>query len=260
MGFRLELPPSLGRDSVHAAAREFASVLYAAGFETVAPAPSYTVLIERLLSGEADAAWGPPLVCARLEQAGGRVVLRSIRYGASGYRAALVCRKGDAMDLPRLASGRRRPRAVWVDPFSMAGHVLPRSFLRASGLDVPGCFVGEEHVGSYDACLNQVLDGEADLTASFASSSTATKAVDGYVQLTGPRASELRAFAYTRDCPNDGVVLSPRLSAEQAQELRVALMRLVADRNGAAQLAAAFGVDGFDPPPDGTYAPLLGLL
>jgi phosphonate transport system substrate-binding protein len=148
---------------------------------------------------------------------------------------------------------------VWVDPFSMAGYVLPRSFLRAHGLAVPECFVTEANAGSYDACFAHVLDGDADLTASFASSVSATQGVDGYVNLTGPRARELRVIAYTPDCPNDALVLSPRLDEERARQIRLALLRLVADRERAASFTVAFGVDGFDEPPTGVYAPLLRL-
>src|SRR4051794_40923068 len=114
-GWRMELPPSLGRDSMRARARELAALLYDAGFAMVATSESYSQLEERLGSGEADAAWGPPLVCARLEQQGGRVALRALRDGAATYRAVLVSRAQDSLNLSEPARVKRRPRAAWVD-------------------------------------------------------------------------------------------------------------------------------------------------
>src|SRR5262245_13451907 len=117
--WRFALPPSLGKEPVRARARQFASLLYEAGFATVWPQDSYGNLEDRLLSGEAHAAWGPPLICARVEAAGGVVALRGIRYGAASYRSVILCRAEDRMELVNLGKMRRRPRAVWVDESSM---------------------------------------------------------------------------------------------------------------------------------------------
>lgn len=244
---------------MRALAREFAALLYDAGFTTVAPADSYRTLEERLLAGEADVAWGPPLVCARIEAAGGAVALRSVRWGAATYRAVLVCRSDDRLDLGAASSSRRRPRAVWVDPHSMGGYVLPRAHLRALGLEPERWLVAESCAGSYARCLEDVLEGAADLTSAFASSASAARAVDGYVDLCGDRAEDLRPLAYTAECPNDGVVLSPRLIPATAHAVTTALRCLVHDPAALALVARLFDVDGFDEPPPGTYRALLGM-
>lgn len=259
-GWRFDLPPSLGRESVRALAREFAALLYEYGFTTVAPAESYAVLEERLLSGEADAAWGPPLVCARLEAAGAPVALRAIRHGATGYRSVLVCRIDDKLDLTPPVRTRRRPRAVWVDQHSMAGHILPRAHIRALGMDPKQFFLAESFGGSYERCLEDVLEGNADVTATFASAAGAKVAVDGFEDMAGFRAVELRPLAYTAECPNDGVVLSPRLVPATAHALKTALRRLLADDASRALFTRTFDVDGFDEPPPGLYKPLLELI
>jgi phosphonate transport system substrate-binding protein len=254
----MDLPPSLGREPVLVRARALAALLYDVGFEMVAPASSYGELEERLQSGETDAAWGPPLVCARVEAAGGRVALRGLRGGSASYRAVLIARALDRMDLTQPGANRRRPRAVWVDRESMAGYILPRALLASLGFDLKTLFVSERFLGSFSRCVDAVLAGDADLTSTFAPSAGAD-GPDGYMRLAGPRAAELKTLGYTADTPNDGIVLSSRLQPPTADAMQTALRRLLADPEHRRVLAEAFDVSGFEEPPPGAYAPLLAL-
>lgn len=255
-GFCFALPPSLGWEPVKQLAREFADLLYGAGFDTVLPFKSYERLEQALIAGEVDAAWGPPIVCARLESAGGTVTMRAVRYGAVTYRSILVCRTHDDLDIDMLGRPGSRPvRAVWVDQFSMAGYVLPRYHLRSRGVDLSTAFERERTLGSYEACFHELLEGEADLTASFAS-----RRGLGYTEICGDQSFLLRTLAYTEECPNDGVVLSPALSAGKRGELLESLESLLSDDDKKRILAAVFDTDDFDAPPAGTYSPLLSLL
>lgn len=254
-GFSFALPPSLGTDPVRELARRFADVLYAAGFSMVVPMRTYEQLEQALLSGEVDAAWGPPIVCARVEEAGGQAVLRAVRYGAVTYRSVLICRTSDTLDLRQLGSGGRAARAVWVDARSMAGFILPRHHLRARGIDFQRAFLSERLLGSYAACFQAVLRGDADITASFAS-----RRGLGYMDLCRDRAFELRTLGYTDEAPNDAVVLSPQLGPEQIAALVGGLHRLISHAGSLAVLTSTFGVDSFDRPPAGTYSPLLSLI
>ena len=259
--WRFVLPPSLGKESARACARELASVLYDAGFTRVWPETNYASLEARLLAGETDAAWGPPLVCGRVELAGGAVVLRSIRWGASTYRSAILCRAADRLDLRELSKTRRKPRAVWVDEQSMSGYVLPRAHLRSIGVDLDFAFVSEEMLGSFGQCLEAVLEGEADVTAIFAAAAGSTRrAVGGHVELCGERAFELRVLGHSAECPSDGIVLSPKLSPGEAAEIGVALRRLMMNPSSSELLAKAFDVDGFQLATPGAYRDVLKFL
>jgi ABC-type phosphate/phosphonate transport system substrate-binding protein len=61
---------------------------------------------DAVVAGRRDAAWVPPIVGARVEVAGGRVVRRAVRHGTTRYRAGLVCRRGrDLRSLAALAGG-----------------------------------------------------------------------------------------------------------------------------------------------------------
>jgi ABC-type phosphate/phosphonate transport system substrate-binding protein len=255
-GLCFALPPSLGLDPVKELARRFADVLYGAGFSTVVPMKTYEQLELALLAGDVDAAWGPPIVCARVEAAGGQVALRAVRYGAVTYRSVLICRTSDALDLRQLGvGGGRVARAAWVDPRSMGGYILPRHHLRSLGIDPRRAFLSERALGSYEACFQAVLRGEADITASFAS-----RRGLGYVELCREQAFDLRTLAYTEECPNDGVVLSPQLGAEAAASLVAGLHQLIAHPASLSVLASTFAVDSFDRPPPSSYSPLLSLL
>jgi phosphonate transport system substrate-binding protein len=254
--YTFALPPSLGREPVRILALRFADVLYSAGFTTVFPAKNYEQLEEVLQSGEAHAAWGPPIICARVEQAGGSVLLQAVRNGGLTYRSVILCRSNHNLDFKRLGVvGGRKLRAVWVDSRSMGGCILARHHLRSQGVDLAAAFAEEEMLGSYQDCFEAVLSYKADLTASFANRQGL-----GFVELCGDRAMELRQLAYTEESPNDGVVLSPHLSPEQATVLASRLRELFARQRALDLLATMFNVTGFAEPPPRTYERLLSLL
>lgn len=250
------LPPSLGRGPVLELARRFSAHFAGTPIERVETYDSYGAIETALLEGRCHAAWSPPIVCARIESAGGTVALRSVRYGSTTYRAVLLCRARDQIDLKSLGDpGIRKLRAAWVDEWSMGGCILPRYYLRSRGLDLERVLAEEKLLESYGACFTAVLDGEADLTASYA-----TRRGLGYVDLCGERAVELRALAYTDESPNDGVAISPLLSKIETETLRALLVDLLSADKAPELLASGFDVNGFDQPPSGTYSALLSLL
>jgi phosphonate transport system substrate-binding protein len=252
-GFTFGLPPSLGVDPVWALAREFADLLYSAGFRTVIPYKTYQELQLAVLAGSVDAAWGPPLTCARVESVGGSVALRGVRGGSTSYRSALVARSGDNFDISSLGVGVFRPRAAWVDESSVGGYLMPRAYLRGRGIDVQAAFLNQRMLGSYAACLEALFDFQADLTAVFVGPG-------GLKETWGSRAARLKLLALTDESPNDGVVISPSLSAVRAKQLIGGLEALIADERSRTIFTTMFSVDGFDTPPKGTYIPLLSFL
>jgi len=251
--FTFGLPPSLGQQPAWNLAREFADVLFRARFGSVIPFPTYDALEEALVSGKVDAAWGPPLICARIETAGGLVALRGVRAGAVTYRSALLCRARDQFDLATIGDGGFRPRAVWVSAWSMAGFVLPKAHLRGAGIDCKSMLLSEQMLGSYTACMDALLTWDADLTASFVGK-------QGLDAIWGAeRMRRFRTLAFTDETPNDAVVLAANLAPERVAELTKNLDALLANERSQKLLAAAFSVDGFERPPANTYSPLLAL-
>jgi phosphonate transport system substrate-binding protein len=252
LALKLGLPPSLGREPSWELARELAVMLHASGFSQVIPFKSYEDLERGVLSGGVDVAWGPPIVCARVEAGGGTVLLRGVRGDERTYRSAIVARVQDVFDLDSLAKGAFRPRAAWVDKTSVGGYLLVRSHLRRLGIDVDRVFLQQSVLGSYTACIDALLASETDLSALFVGK-------QGIVPLWGGKARRLKVLAYTEEVPNDGVVLSPALSAERTAQLRAELAKVFAAPALRKQVTSMLHVDDFDEPPPGTYAPVLKL-
>jgi ABC-type phosphate/phosphonate transport system substrate-binding protein len=219
----------------------------------VVPFKTYEALQQGLLAGEVDAAWGPPLICARIEAAGGMVALRAVRRGAVTYRSVLLSRKLDTFDVASLTASTFRPRAVWVDTWSMAGYLLPRAHLRRAGVDLAEALLSEKLLGSYTACFDAVLNFEAELTASFIGET----ALDA---LWGDRGRRLRPIAYTDEIPNDGVVLAPSLPPDRRVALADNLRTLLAGERGHRVLCSVFTATAFDRPVANTYARILDLV
>jgi phosphonate transport system substrate-binding protein len=252
LALKLGLPPSLGREPSWEMARELALLLHASGFSQVIPFKSYAELERGLLSGAIDVAWGPPFVCARVEAGGGTVLLRGVRGGERTYRSAIVARVQDVFDLDSLGKGSFRPRAAWVDPTSVGGYLLARSHLRRLGIAFDRAFLQQSMLGSYTACIDALLAFETDLSALFVGK-------QGIEPLWGGKARRLKVLAFTEEVPNDGVVLSPALSAERDAQLREKLAKVFAEPELRQQVTSMLHVDEFDEPPPGTYAPVLKL-
>jgi len=233
-------------------ARELASLLDHSGFSMVIPFKSYEDLEHALFGGGIDVAWCPPIVCARIEAAGGGILLRGVRGEERTYRSALVARAQDTFDLDALDKGTFRPRAAWVDRSSVGGYLLARAHLRKLGVAVERAFLQQSMLGSYAACLEALLSFETDLTALFAGR-------QGLEPLWGGKAKRLKVLAFTEDVPNDGVVLSPALPEERAALLREQIEKVLATPSLKKQITAMLHVDEFDVPPPGTYAPVLKL-
>jgi phosphonate transport system substrate-binding protein len=251
-GFKFGLPPSLGTGPVWALAREFAELLYDVGFSTVVPYKTYQALETAVLDGSIDAAWGPPLTCARVEGVGGTIALRAVRGGATTYRAALVSRTQDTFEISTLGQGTFRPRVAWVEETSVGGYLLPRAYLRGAGIDLDSAFLNQRMLGSYSACIDALFEFESDLTAVFVRNSD-------FAGTWRERAQRLRVIGYTDESPNDGVVISPRCSDERSEALLRGIEHLIGNPASRTVLMSMFTTDGFDVPPKGTYAPILAL-
>jgi ABC-type phosphate/phosphonate transport system substrate-binding protein len=250
--FKLGLPPSLGREPSWELARELASLLDHSGFSMVIPFKTYEDLEQALFTGGIDVAWGPPIVCARIEAAGGAILLRGVRGEDRTYRSALVVRAQDTFDLESLDRGTFRPRAAWVDKSSTGGYLLARAHLRRLGVAVDRAFLQQSMLGSYAACIDALLGFETDLSALFVGN-------QGLEPIWGPKGRRLKVLAYTDEVPNDGVVLSPALPPDRAASLREKLEKVLAAPGLRRQVTAMLHVDDFDEPPPGTYVPVLRL-
>lgn len=205
----------------------------------------YDAMRQALLTGAVDAALAPPFVCAQLESESTiQIPWRALRRGSSSYASALVVHKDRGHTLlPRTL------RAAWVDPVSVAGHLLPKAWLASTGQGPERFFLEEHFFGDYGAALAAVVAGDADVAAVHvlpADDDSLPIALEAH----RPGASrELIALAVTEAVPADG--LACRADGEA---LAKALTSVPHDL-----LQTLFRADGFVPHTAGGYRVLKGL-
>lgn len=252
--WRFALPPTLQGEATHAA--QVRTALSTIGCTDVKVALTYALLLDEVMDGVVDAAWMPPLLCARVEQHGGRVMLRAIRGGASTYRGVLFARADRALTLDKLQG----TTAAWLDQRSMSGYLLPRALLRSRGLIPETLFKREKLLGSHAACVRAVLDGKVDLSATYASAASTTQVRHGFTEFAGDRAKELAPLGYSLECPHDGVVLSPRASADEAAEFQELFEMITRSGPPSRVLFEALQVEGFETPAPRAYTDAMSAM
>ena len=220
-GFRFGLPPSLPVAPVPGATGRLTRVLSAIVGRQVSmvQAPDYDALTDAVRRGDVDAAWAPPLVAARAEALGARVVARPLRRGSVRSRSALLVRIDSSLQLETLGG----TTAAWVDRTSLAGHLLPMGWLRDRGLE-PGKLFGQQlFLGSYQACIDALLGGDADVAALFAppEGHDLRQAVE---EVAPGRGAEARVLACTMPALHDAFVVAPHVSLPEALRLERGLL------------------------------------
>jgi phosphonate transport system substrate-binding protein len=252
---RFALPPSVGMPAASERARRLETYLtksFGRPVEVVV-SPSYEALARELLTGKSDAGWAPPFVCARIEAMGVRVLLRGIRHGASSYRSALVCKADVALTLEQLKGA----TAAWTDRDSVGGYLLAMAYLRSKGMDPTRLFAGQTFEGSYQAALEAVLSGKAQVTSVFAPVAVPGKPdTTGLSELMPGKANQFRVVAFTEDAPNDGVAVSMSVTTPVVAELEKTLLALSDSPEGSALLKEAFNAEKFEVAPRMGYRAL----
>jgi phosphonate transport system substrate-binding protein len=251
------LPPSLGNAEALERAKGFAAQLQRTlGLQVeLVVARDYREMSDLLVRGKADAVWAPPFVCARLEAYGLTVAVRGVREGASTYCAALVCRRSSPLTLQGLSG----VRAAWVDRDSVGGYLLVLSMLKSKGLDAEKVFIGQQFVGSYKAALSAVAEGRAEVASIFAVPRARSTRQTGISDVLPGQVDAFHVVSVSEESPNDGVVLSTKLSIEQREGLTRALLSMHDSVDGRATLAKAFRVERFETAPTSSYRALYKL-
>jgi phosphonate transport system substrate-binding protein len=249
---RFLLPPSLGAAKATARAELIASELTRAfgAPVTTSVAASYAELEAFALGGEAEIVWCPSAVCAKLASA--RAVLTIVRDGRSDYRSALIARRGENVALGTLAG----KRAAWVDPLSAGGYLLALALLRGRGLDVDRVFSSQAFLGSHRAVAIAVLDGNADVGAVSAHDASEAALASTLAWYVGAPAERLETIALTARCPNDAIVLTSKLSPDDAARIELELYA----EGARSRLSAALEAERFERASLADYARAFGLL
>lgn len=213
----------------------------------------YHRLLEGVDAGEVDIVWLPPILALQAT-ARGRVVpiALPVRNGACWYSTALFARAGSRVTTVADLVG---VRAAWVDRQSAAGYLIVRAHLRTLGVDLEHAFAADQFLGAHDAVARAVLEGEADVGATYVYMSPDSP---GTVKSAGWGAARVQIVAHAGPIPADVVAVGARLPGVVAARVQHALL---ADRAELARTARALlEAEGFVLPRPEHLEPLLRLL
>ncbi len=253
---RFVLPPSPSVEIARRRGEKLQDALRAVGVDVdIDVASTYDVLGDEVVSGRATVGWVPPIVGARVEMAGGRIWRRALRGGSSVYRAGLVCRRGERVDLKNPKS----LTAAWVDEDSAAGYLLARSWLAAQRVDAVNGFRRAVFTHSYVTALQAVADGSADVASIFASVPPAPER-STLDELDPALRERLEVFAYTGETQTDGIGAGAGADAAAVTAIVEGLDRVIAGPGGAALLRETIQAEGLVVPPARPTSPSLASL
>jgi phosphate/phosphite/phosphonate ABC transporter binding protein len=218
--------------------------------------PSYAALEQEVREGRAQIAWAPPLVALDLERAGlVSIELCCARGGQIGYHAALFTRHASPIESLADLAGKH---AAWVDVHSAAGYLLPRTRLVDEGLDPDHLFGRESFLGTHAKVARAVLEGDADVGATYVALEPGTgRPVSAGWLDAGAGINGAFILATTGPIPSDAIVFSSRLAPDE----KAALVAQVTALPGSVLEAVSklLGADGFAPPPAAHFEALRAL-
>ncbi|GAC1540814.1 MAG: hypothetical protein NVS3B10_05470 [Polyangiales bacterium] len=253
--------PSVEGDRTRQALVELCRVLGDAVGLDVAPmrVQSYQALERAILEGRASFGWFPPVVLARLELSGRVVpIAQCVRAGGATYHTCLIVRSDSALHkLDDVVA----VRAAWVDRSSAAGYVFPRLLFAANGVDPAKAFRQESFVQSHAEVVRHIVEGSADIGATFASLGADGRVVrGGWTDPDGSNARPVRVLATFGPIPNDAMAASTGLSPEITEALRRAAIGSTQTAPLKAALRHLFGAESLAPVAEDVYAELRGLV
>ncbi len=215
MSYTLLVPPSLGTARAAARAELVATSLAGElGIDVkVRVAADYAEVRRDTLSAAVELSWAPSAVIAELEEA--RAVLRAVRSGNGFYHSAIITRADNGLTLHSL----QKKRAVWVDPLSLGGYLLPMAWLRGQGIEPNLAFDTQEFLGSHRDVVDAVLEGRADIAA-VSTPTREPQAVKQSLELYARGASDrLQVLGVTDPAPTDALVVTIRVESNAADRL-----------------------------------------
>ena len=215
-----------------------------------------------IATGVADVALLPPLAFVRAgEQAAVEPLARIVRKGQTTYRSVLFAGPASSLKSLEELKKARNLKAAWVDATSSTGYLFPKAFLLINGIPPAGLFASQDFYGSHDAVCRAVLEGRADVGATFNDDPQGSPAtsVHGCRSL-GEQAAKLQVIAATQSIPNDVLATKAAAPAELKTALGSAALSLSGSEEGRQVLSKAFNAEGFAPVGEADWAPVTAAL
>jgi phosphonate transport system substrate-binding protein len=253
--------PSVEGDRTRQALVDLCRVLGDAVGLDVAPmrVASYGALERAIVEGRASFGWFPPVVLARLELSGRVVpIAQCVRGGAAMYHACLIAHEKSPFTKPEDV---KNARAVWVDRSSAAGYVFPRLLLAAHGVDPAAAFVSESFVQSHAEVVRSLVDGDAEVGATFASLGPDGRILrGGWTDPDGSNPRPIKVLATFGPIPNDAMACSTALPAEVTNALRRAAIGSTQTPALKSALRHLFGAEALAEVAESAYGELRNLV
>ena len=219
---------------------------------------SYMELVDALQKDRVQYAWmSPALVVLAGERLQLRPLLSAQRDDMTEYRAALfVDEKSTITSLGDLGG----KRVAWVDQTSAAGFLYPRLLLAGRGIDVAEVFAEELYLRSHAEVVRAVLDGRADVGATYAIRPPDGQPIRraGFSDVAPDR--PVRVLAWTEEIPNDAICGHGLLTKQEHRVFANAILELCTQDGGRQLLFNAFHAEKFVITPRNTFKRLWRLV
>lgn len=218
---------------------------------------SYRELADAIEHGDVGLAWMPPIPAVELEDKGVATPLAlPSRRETTSYNAALIVRRGG----PKTVAELQGRRVAWVDPESAAGYLVPRLHIASLGFDVQKFFGQETFVKSHFGVVDAVVNGLADVGATFCSLDPITKRVitAGWTGADGGTIRPVDVVTTMGPIPNEAIVTATKMPASIKASVTRWLLHL--DAPARALLTELFHVQTFRLATPAHFEPLRHML
>jgi phosphate/phosphite/phosphonate ABC transporter binding protein len=218
---------------------------------------SYEDLERDMMLARIDLAWLPPMVYARLERDGvAHAMLARQVSGPTFWSALVTTSQSKIQRLDQIIDS----RIAWVDPLSSSGYLVARLGLRANGIEPRTAFRQQFFAGSHAETINALLEGSADVAATFVHLDEAGFVVRGPWDEMGIPPDRIRVLAVLGAVPPD--VLAARVSVPEALRDKTAraIVSMADDPQLGEVISAVFGSRQFAAGSNVAYVQLREML
>lgn len=177
--------------------------------------------------------------------------LAATRFGSLTYNGQIVARADSSFESLSDLDGTSFCRP---DALSTSGWIVPQLSLLAAGIDPDTDLTEVVDMGSHDAVITAVYDGDCDAGATF---------VDARAIVAGTIAdvmSVVEVIHVTPNIPNDGVQYGPSVPRAVRDQLNDALLAIAATGAGLAALDEMYSWQGLELIDETLYQPLRDLI